>query len=226
MIARKNGKSRTAWNQMVDKLDNKVDNTLPKNYGMALSFFLPMDPPTVTHQEKSIRMVQKSVKRSDGKIVRKAVPVVYEDERLKDARQKLLGALAEWKRVHIRDAWWMETEEEKASAGAVLFEKGVPVRLAVKWCFRISEAERKAGRKLNGEYRVTKPDTDNLEKLLKDCMTEAGFWADDAQVCSEIAEKFWSDVPGLFISVMALDPREWCDNVKAEEGAERSGANE
>ena len=33
----------------------------------------------------------------------------------------------------------------------------------------------------DGEYRTTKPDTDNLQKLLKDCMTATGFWTDDAQ---------------------------------------------
>lgn len=32
------------------------------------------------------------------------------------------------------------------------------------------------------EWRVTKPDTDNLQKMLKDCMTLTGFWNDDAQV--------------------------------------------
>ena len=32
------------------------------------------------------------------------------------------------------------------------------------------------------QREVTKPDTDNLQKLLKDCMTKCGFWKDDAQV--------------------------------------------
>lgn len=51
----------------------------------------------------------------------------------------------------------------------------------------------------DGEYRITKPDTDNLQKLLKDCMTDVGFWEDDAQVASEICEKFWAEVPGIYI---------------------------
>jgi Holliday junction resolvase RusA-like endonuclease len=53
---------------------------------------------------------------------------------------------------------------------------------------------------------VTKPDTDNLEKLLKDCMTEVGFWNDDAQVVKEIAEKVWTDEPtGISIEINNLD---------------------
>ncbi len=47
----------------------------------------------------------------------------------------------------------------------------------------------------HGEWRVTKPDTDNLQKLLKDCMTKTGFWHDDAQVAREIVEKRWADEP-------------------------------
>ena len=50
------------------------------------------------------------------------------------------------------------------------------VRLFTKWCFP------KGRNHKNGEYRITKPDTDNLQKMLKDCMTLVGFWQDDALV--------------------------------------------
>lgn len=30
-------------------------------------------------------------------------------------------------------------------------------------------------------------------------MTALGFWRDDAQVASEIAEKFWAEVPGIYL---------------------------
>jgi len=73
-----------------------------------------------------------------------------------------------------------------------------PVSLLVKWCFPIT------GQHRDGEYRITKPDTDNLQKLLKDVMTHSGFWADDAQVCREIVEKFWATIPGIYIRVEAL----------------------
>ena len=94
---------------------------------MAIEFFMPMVPPTVTYQEKQVHMI-------------KGKPVFYEPQELKQARQKLQGYLAEHK------------PECK-------YERGV--RLIVKWCFP-------RGRHANGEYRITKPDTDNLQKLLKD----------------------------------------------------------
>ena len=57
-----------------------------------------------------------------------------------------------------------------------------------------------------GTYRVTRPDTDNLQKLLKDTMTQVGFWKDDAQVCKETVTKRWSrEQPGIYIKVVSLD---------------------
>jgi len=52
-----------------------------------------------------------------------------------------------------------------------------------------------------GTFRTTKPDTDNLQKGLKDCMTKTGFWEDDAQVASETCEKFWGSTNGIYIRV-------------------------
>lgn len=72
------------------------------------------------------------------------------------------------------------------------------VRLMVKWCFP-------RGKHPNGSYKITKPDTDNLNKLIKDVMTDLGFWEDDAQIASEIIEKFWADVPGIYIEIKELN---------------------
>lgn len=131
---------------------------------MEKSFFVAMNPPTVTHQEKKIRVV-------NGK------PVVYEPAELKTARRKLMDYLASYR------------PDKPLTCG---------IRLVVKWCFPIS------GKHGNGEYRITKPDTDNLQKLLKDVMTQLGFWKDDALIASEIVEKFWTDIPGLYIHMESL----------------------
>ena len=125
---------------------------------MVIEFFVPMNPPTVTHQEKQVRV-------KNGK------PIFYEPAELKTARAKLRDHLA-------------KRRPEQPLTGAV--------RLAAKWCFP-------RGRHRDGEYRITKPDTDNLQKLLKDVMTAVGFWQDDAQVASEIVEKFWAELPGIYI---------------------------
>lgn len=71
------------------------------------------------------------------------------------------------------------------------------VQLVVKWLFP-------AEGRPNGSWKTSKPDTDNLEKALKDEMTRLHFWRDDAQVCSEVAEKFWADTPGIYVEVREL----------------------
>ena len=110
--------------------------------------------------------------------VRNGKPVFYEPDELKTARAKLMAHLGQ------------HTPKQKYTGA---------LRLVTKWCFGIT------GKHKNGEYKITKPDTDNLVKLLKDCMTTCGYWTDDAIVASEIIEKFWADLPGIFISIEELN---------------------
>ena len=96
----------------------------------------------------------------------------------------------------------VKNAKDKLTANLVKYSPQVPynegVRLIVKWMFP-------KGRHKNGEYRTTRPDTDNLQKLLKDCMTKLDFWKDDALVASEIVEKFWADIPGIYIRIEKLN---------------------
>lgn len=131
---------------------------------MEIKFFMSMLPPTKTHQEKQVHVV-------NGK------PVFYEPAELKAVRQKLRAHLSQ----HVPD--------EKFTGA---------VRLTTWWCFPIK------GEHHNGDYKTSKPDTDNLVKLLKDVMTDVGFWKDDAQVASEVIEKYWADVPGILVKVESL----------------------
>lgn len=75
---------------------------------------------------------------------------------------------------------------------AVPFEG--PLRLCCKW---IWQGKTEA-------YKPTKPDTDNLQKALKDAMTKGGFWLDDCQVASEICEKMTGPIPGIFVRIEVL----------------------
>lgn len=72
------------------------------------------------------------------------------------------------------------------------------LRLIVKWCFPVK------GKHQNGEYKTTKPDTDNLNKALKDIMEDLNFFVNDSRVASEIIEKFWADIPGVYIRLEEL----------------------
>ena len=110
-----------------------------------MDFFLQIDPPTATAQEKQVRVVR-------GK------PLFYDPAPVKEAKKLLIAHL-------------LPHSPKKPLTGAVA--------LSTIWLFPKGRSHK------NGEWRVTKPDTDNLQKLLKDCMTRCGYWRDDAQVVRE-----------------------------------------
>ena len=106
-------------------------------------------------------------------------PMFYKPEKVKAARQMLIRHLKPFK-------------PPSPYEGAI--------ELHVVWLFPKGKSHK------HNEWRITKPDTDNLEKMLKDCMTEVGFWKDDAQVVKETVEKRWSDDPtGISIEMDKLD---------------------
>ncbi len=109
--------------------------------------------------------------------VRRGKPYTYEPPNVRDTREKLTAHLARF-------------APEKPLNGAI--------RLTVKWLFPKGKAHR------DGEYKTTRPDTDNLIKLLKDCMTALHFWHDDSQVASEINEKFYADTTGIYVRLEEL----------------------
>ena len=76
--------------------------------------------------------------------------------------------------------------------------KGKPILLTVQWMFPWPKSARKhePGQQ---RYKITRPDADNLNKLLKDVMTDMGFWKDDALICSEQVLKLYDDEPGIWI---------------------------
>ena len=108
----------------------------------------------------------------------KGKPVHYEPARLKAARNKLTAYLGQY---------------------APLTPLQGAIQLVVKWCFPIT------GKHTDGAWKTTRPDTDNLQKLLKDCMTDLGYWKDDAQVASEVVEKFWAKQPGIYVAVREME---------------------
>ena len=116
--------------------------------------------------------------------VRNGKPMFYEQPELKAARALLTDSLQRYR-----------TDKDN-----MVTDARHPVELLVKWCFAADGIRHK-----NGEYRVSRPDTDNLQKLLKDCMTAVGLWKDDALVCSEHVEKRWSVNPGIFITIEDIE---------------------
>ena len=103
---------------------------------------------------------------------------VYEKPEIKEARAKYRAALMKYKpAIPIYG----------------------PVRLRIEWYFPAGNIHSPH------QWKKTKPDTDNMIKLLKDVMTELGFWKDDAQVAWEESLKQYNDIPGIYIEVEELE---------------------
>ena len=124
-----------------------------------LAFFLNIDPPTRTAQQKGTSVINGHVHHYVKPEVRAAQDILREALRPYAPDEPIAGP------VHLRVEWHFTSKSHKPS------------------------------------WRTTRPDLDNLQKGLKDCMTAEGFWIDDSQVCAEYAQKQWSDKSGIYIQV-------------------------
>lgn len=126
-------------------------------------------------------MVPPTITMQEHKVmVRNGKPIFYEPPELQAVRGRFVANLAKARRIY-------GPEETIAST---------PVRLTTKWIW--------PSRDKAEAWKITKPDTDNLIKLFKDCLTRTGFWRDDALVCSEITEKFYGPVAGIWVRIETL----------------------
>lgn len=140
-----------------------------------IEFFMPMIPPTVTQQEHKV-----AVNRKSGRVV------FYDPPELKAARSRFMDQVGRY-------------APDAPLDGAL--------QLITKWIWPMDQERQEMLSVVDPDrfaWKTTKPDTDNLIKLLKDCMTRTGFWKDDAQVASEVTEKFLANRPGIYVKIMRL----------------------
>lgn len=134
-----------------------------------IDFFLPMKKlPTVTHQQKKIRVV-------NGK------PNFYEGHDLKRARDLFTSLLIKHQPQHP------------------IVDK--PIKLTTMWMYQTNDKSKQ------GTFKLSRPDTDNAIKLLKDCMSDIGFWKDDALVVVDEIHKYWAEEnrSGIYVRIEILE---------------------
>ena len=110
----------------------------------------------------------------------KGKPRLYDGSALKKARSLFMGHLAAYR-------------PDAPLEG--------PLHMKTVWFFRTPKRGKDG-------WKTTKPDTENLQKLLKDCLTRSGFWLDDAQVCHDEILKYQADESawhGIVIRIETLD---------------------
>ena len=95
-----------------------------------------------------------------------------------------------YEKAEVKTARQLFTLELKPHAPKIPSDK--PIRLYVWFAFDTKN------KKLWGQYKPTRPDTDNSLKLLKDCMTGL-FFKDDSQVVDEQVIKTYAEKATIMI---------------------------
>lgn len=119
---------------------------------MEIIMLLNIDPPTITAQQKGVRVVH-------GK------PFFYEKAEVTNARRKIEWAMKQY------------VPDEPIET---------PVRLKVSL-----EIPTKDKKKLKSKWKSSRPDLDNMLKLILDCLTEMRVIKDDALIVQLGAQKMW-----------------------------------
>lgn len=76
-----------------------------------------------------------------------------------------------------------------------------PVMLEVHFVWPWRKSEPKRNTIWGNRPKDTRPDCDNLVKLVADVLTKLHFWGDDSQVADLRVSKAWGDKPGLTVKI-------------------------
>jgi len=79
-----------------------------------------------------------------------------------------------------------------------------PLHLSITFAWPWRACESKKNRALGLMPHASKPDCSNVVKMLEDVLTKLRFWNDDNQVAELSVRKFWSDQPGINVSIRNL----------------------
>ena len=74
-----------------------------------------------------------------------------------------------------------------------------PIELSVTWLFPHTK------RSKDGERKGTRPDLDNLQKLLQDIMCKLGYYKDDSLITDLKVKKRWHRHSGLIIEINEVE---------------------
>lgn len=130
---------------------------------------LDIDPPTITAQQKGVRVVH-------GR------PFFYEKHEVTQARRTIEWAMKKY------------VPDEPIQGPVILsVALGIPT---------------KDKKRLKKEWKDTRPDLDNMLKLLLDCLTEMKFFRDDAQVVQLHSQKKWSAEGYMHIKITEIEDAE------------------
>ena len=114
-----------------------------------------------------------------------------------------------WKRRAFYTKSQVKAERRRILKAALPHAPGCPftgpVHCSIMLVFPLTQAQAAHhAEKLSTDFtllHLVKPDVDNSAKLILDVLTEANFWADDAQVCDLNLHKRYGSNPRIAIAI-------------------------
>lgn len=141
-----------------------------------VDFFIPCVPPKSTHQG-SLRIIKK---KDGSQFVGK-----FKNSKAKQAEGDMISLFLPHKPKQAFDG---------------------PVMCSIEWTYPWRKSESKKVRnEYTWKYCDTRPDCDNLTKMVADIMTRLNFWNDDSQIAVLKFTKRWGDDPGIGIWIEELN---------------------
>ena len=92
---------------------------------------------------------------------------------------------------------------ETAMKGALPYDKAVALKVVAVYPWN-KGASRLLRQSIDGAWKATRPDGDNIVKIVKDSMNQI-VYVDDAQCALTEIWKIYGDRPGLHVTVTPLD---------------------
>ena len=141
---------------------------------MKASFFIPCIPPKATRQQK-------------GVVLAGGRPRFFKKANVAHAERDLISLLLTYR-----------------PADFACIASG-PVHVFLRFCWPYRKSEPRTRTETGDDLPCdTRPDMDNLSKMMLDAMTRCRFWTDDAQVSDLVLSKSWGPTPGIEVKVIAL----------------------
>lgn len=128
----------------------------------------------------------KATSQTAGKRVRvvKGKPVFFKSQEAKAIEQEYLLKLKRWR-------------PQEPLIG--------PLQLSVTFRFPFLKGDTKKERENGYIWHDTKPDLDNMSKMLIDCMAELGFFNNDSQICVSTLKKKRAENVGIYIELDCIE---------------------
>jgi Holliday junction resolvase RusA-like endonuclease len=110
--------------------------------------------------------------------------------------------IGKYKKSKLKD--WIEEFKLKIKSSKPAAPLDGPIEAKLEFYFPYPKSTSKTKCQTES-WKTTRPDLDNMEKMILDTLTDEGFLTDDSIICHKYSIKKLSDKPRIFIHLKKID---------------------